>query len=70
MARMEVQKDHCKGCGLCINMCPVKVIFEVTDEINKLGYHPARYKGEGCTGCKLCYYTCPEPGAIIVFTDK
>ncbi len=68
MPRMEVQKDHCKGCGLCIDICPKKCI-EQTSEINKLGYHPAHYKGEGCIGCAACFYTCPEPGAIIVFKD-
>ncbi len=66
MARIEVVKDHCKGCGLCIDICPVHVI-ESSKEINKLGYHPAQYTGAGCTGCTLCFYTCPEPGAIIVY---
>jgi Fe-S-cluster-containing hydrogenase component 2 len=32
-----------------------------------MGYHPAKYSGEGCTGCGVCFYTCPEPGAITVF---
>lgn len=64
--RVEVDFDLCKGCGLCIVTCPVECL-EVSPELNKKSYHPARYKGSGCTGCGLCFYTCPEPGAISVF---
>lgn len=67
MPKMVVQTDHCKGCKLCVNACPVQVIEIDEDTLNKLGYHPARYKGEGCTGCGMCFYICPEPNAIIVY---
>lgn len=67
MPKMVVQTDHCKGCKLCINACPVQCIEIDTDTLNKLGYHPAKYKGEGCTGCGMCFYICPEPDAIIVY---
>lgn len=66
MPKVVIVKDHCKGCGRCIEICPVKVL-EMSSEINKLGYHPASYKGSGCTGCTLCFYTCPEPGAVEVY---
>lgn len=65
--RLEINFDECKGCGLCIAECPVKVIEVAEDIINKQGYNPARYKGSGCTGCGTCFYTCPEPGAITVY---
>ncbi len=67
MPKMVVQTDHCKGCKLCINACPVQCIEIDMDTLNKLGYHPAKYKGEGCTGCGMCFYICPEPDAIIVY---
>ncbi|MBN1754797.1 4Fe-4S dicluster domain-containing protein [bacterium] len=69
MPRMEVYTDHCKGCELCVEICPAGVI-EMSEEINKLGYHPARYKGEGCTGCGFCFYACPEPDAITVYKKE
>ncbi|MDP8232487.1 MAG: 4Fe-4S binding protein [Candidatus Zophobacter franzmannii] len=26
MAKMTVNPEYCKGCGLCINACPKKII--------------------------------------------
>ena len=64
--RLEVVSSLCKGCGLCIEHCPPKVI-EFSDKFNDMGYKYAMYKGDGCTGCGVCFYCCPEPGAIIVY---
>lgn len=63
---IKINTNECKGCGLCIESCPPKVL-ELEHVLNPYGVHPARYKGEGCTGCGICFYCCPEPGAITVF---
>ena len=61
-----VDTQECKGCGLCVESCPPKLL-ELAPELNQYGVHPARYKGEACTGCGICFYCCPEPGAITVY---
>ena len=63
---VKVNDNECKGCGLCVESCPPKVL-ELETGLNSYGVHPARYKGEECTGCGICLYCCPEPGAISVF---
>ena len=63
---MVVREDECKGCGLCVDACPKDVII-VAKKLNKNGFHPAQYIGEGCIGCGVCFYACPEPGAITVY---
>lgn len=63
-----VLADECKGCGLCIDACPLNIL-EFADVLNGMGYRPARYKGEGCSACGSCFYTCPEPGAITVIRN-
>ncbi|MEA3392827.1 MAG: 4Fe-4S dicluster domain-containing protein [Candidatus Marinimicrobia bacterium] len=63
--RVLIRVDDCKGCGLCVDACPVNVL-DFADELNAMGYRPSHYKGEGCTGCGTCYYTCPETQAITV----
>jgi NAD-dependent dihydropyrimidine dehydrogenase PreA subunit len=63
---VKVDKDECKGCGLCVESCPPKCLA-LEAGLNQYGVHPALYKGEGCTGCGICFYCCPEPGAITVY---
>ena len=58
--------EECKGCGLCVESCPPKVL-RLSPGLNRYGYHPAQYDGHGCTGCGICYFACPEPGGISVF---
>lgn len=63
---LSIDAEECKGCGLCIEACPPKVI-DMGERLNHYGYRTAFYKGSGCTGCGICYMACPEPGAITVF---
>jgi NAD-dependent dihydropyrimidine dehydrogenase PreA subunit len=64
--KVEVNQDECKGCGLCVESCPVKGLT-LRAELNHYGVHPAQYHGEICSGCGICYFVCPEPGAITVY---
>ena len=62
---LRVDADECKGCGLCVEACPPKVIV-LSERLNHYGYRTATYAGAGCTGCGICFMVCPEPGAITV----
>ncbi len=63
---VEIHIEQCKGCGLCMEVCPAKCL-ELSDDLNRMGYHPIRYKGDGCRADGLCFYACPEPAAITVW---
>jgi 2-oxoglutarate ferredoxin oxidoreductase subunit delta len=63
---LEINTEECKGCGLCVEACALKVLH-LAAHLNRYGYHPAQYDGRGCNGCGICFYACPEPGAIRVF---
>lgn len=62
---LRVNGEECKGCGLCVEACPPRVIH-LSDWLNHYGYRTATYIGSGCTGCGICFMVCPEPGAITV----
>ena len=63
---LKVDINECKGCGLCMDACPPKVI-SLSERLNHYGYRTATYTGKGCTGCGICFMVCPEPGAITVY---
>ena len=63
--KLRVDVEECKGCGLCVEACPPKVIY-LSEKLNHYGYRTATYAGKGCTGCGICFMACPEPGAITV----
>ncbi len=53
--------ERCKGCKLCIDICP-KALIEIDDIVltNK-GYHPAVIKNKDkCIGCGFCATICPD----------
>jgi 2-oxoglutarate ferredoxin oxidoreductase subunit delta len=61
---IKVDRDRCKGCHLCIEVCPRSVI-EVSNELNKTGYAPAEFienpeDGKGCNACTMCAVVCPD----------
>jgi len=63
--RVELKSEECKGCGLCVEACPPKVL-RLSGKLNRYGYHPVTCFRAGCTGCGICFFVCPEPGAVAV----
>ncbi len=60
MARIEVNTEKCKSCGLCIDACPFHLI-QFSENFNSFGDHYAeQINAEKCTGCALCGLMCPD----------
>ena len=61
MARITIETNLCKGCGLCINACPRKIMALEKKAVNSKGYHPAVCTDiEQCIGCAFCARMCPD----------
>lgn len=55
------QQDICKGCSLCVSVCPTNIIEMDNSKINKKGYHPAGVVDtDKCIGCAFCATICPD----------
>jgi 2-oxoglutarate ferredoxin oxidoreductase subunit delta len=58
---LDIAVDRCKGCALCVAVCPKHVLVLDTSVVNELGYHPVRLVDAGaCTSCALCARVCPD----------
>jgi len=58
--KVYINKELCKGCGFCIEFCPLHVLA-FSEEFNSKGYHPPKLiDDEGCSGCDLCGMYCPD----------
>ena len=67
---VTIIKSRCKGCGICIEFCPQKVLA-FSKEFNARGFHPPEaVKPEACTGCNLCGMYCPDFAIFAVRRKK
>jgi 2-oxoglutarate ferredoxin oxidoreductase subunit delta len=58
---LTIRVDRCKGCGLCVSVCPKHVLVQDQEAVNALGYHPVLLTdGAACTSCALCARICPD----------
>lgn len=58
-----IDKEWCKGCGICIHFCPKKVL-----EFDTAGKAEA-VRPEDCIACMLCELRCPDL-AIQILQDQ
>lgn len=61
MAKVTFKTERCKGCGLCVAVCPRKILVLSKKEVNSRGYHPAEcVDQEKCISCAFCARMCPD----------
>ena len=69
MKKVYIDEERCKGCGLCISVCPKKVLGISSETINSKGFAPASVcSPEACIGCGFCAAICPD--VVIRITEE
>ena len=65
--KLEFRADRCKGCELCVSVCPKKILKLDEENVNKKGYHPVTCTNmDECIACASCALMCPD-GIINVY---
>jgi len=68
--KIKIDIERCKGCGLCISVCPQKGII-ISKSSNKAGYFPAQPVNKSdCTGCAMCAIICPDAVIEVYREDE
>lgn len=70
--KITIDRELCKGCYLCVSVCPQEVI-STSNKLNQMGYYPAEFKenrkkDKRCIGCAMCATICPDV-AIEVYRE-
>jgi len=69
--KIVIDEEFCKGCGLCAEACPKKLL-SVGKKLNKQGYPLVEISDDDqdkCVSCALCARICPDV-AIRVYRQK
>jgi 2-oxoglutarate ferredoxin oxidoreductase subunit delta len=63
MAKGKISFDYekCKGCLLCVNYCPTKILEMDKTRTNDRGYNVIRVtEPDKCIACAFCAIMCPD----------
>lgn len=62
---VTIDQDRCKGCELCLFVCPRKVL-SISPKLNRRGQHFAQVvTQQDCIGCSQCSDICPDTAIEI-----
>ena len=68
-AKVTFNTDRCKGCELCISVCPKQILALDNAAANKKGYYPATLTDpDSCIACASCARICPD-SVITIYKE-
>ena len=63
--KVKIDIEACKACGICISICPKKILRPSSD-INKKGYnYVICIDINSCTACAACAAMCPDSALSV-----
>ena len=67
MKKVVIEENSCKGCGLCVSVCPKKLLKLDLSRVNAKGYNPAVFTDDKCSSCAFCAVICPD---MVISVNK
>jgi len=59
--RLVFEEHLCKGCDLCVWVCPKNILKLDLERVNGKGYNPSIcFNIEDCIACGMCAKICPD----------
>jgi 2-oxoglutarate ferredoxin oxidoreductase subunit delta len=63
--RITLRPFYCKGCGLCVDICPTGVLLLSGNKRSKWGITVIKSAPDFCIGCRMCEHRCPDFAILI-----
>lgn len=61
-----IDREVCKGCGLCVFACPKQVLALDLSAFNARGYNPSSVENpQNCIACGMCAIICPDSAITV-----
>ena len=61
---------YCKGCGLCVDICPTGTL-QLEDNVESKFGVMAKVDAPGyCIGCKMCEMRCPDFAIFVNYEQE
>jgi 2-oxoglutarate ferredoxin oxidoreductase subunit delta len=54
----SLDRDRCKGCAICVKVCPYDAIVMSSKKTHMGYFHPI--ENGKCTACRECVLACPD----------
>ena len=67
---IEIVEEFCKGCVVCVDICPVDALEMVPVGSRWQGHLAVIKDIEVCTGCMLCELQCPDFAIMVTKPEK
>jgi 2-oxoglutarate ferredoxin oxidoreductase subunit delta len=61
---------YCKGCALCVDVCPTGTLLLEDNFESKFGVSIKVDAEEYCIGCKLCEEKCPDFAIFVNYEEE
>ncbi len=61
MGKLTIDYEKCKGCSMCVVVCPKKILEINKGKLNLKGYNPVDIiDRDSCISCAMCATMCPD----------
>lgn len=71
IGKITVDTEICKGCNLCVSICPKDVMALDREVLNSKGYNPAVCTDEEeCIACGFCGIICPDSAITVERVER
>ncbi|HLA24096.1 MAG TPA: 4Fe-4S binding protein [bacterium] len=70
MPKVVIEQERCKGCQLCVEFCPPRVLA-MSSTLNTRGFYTAvLIDEERCTSCAACAIVCPDIAITVYRAER